>query len=179
MNVTGHFQFVYFDLRKKKQIMKTKLGQTEDIVHLWNQCHLNMSNGTITIPPSAFKETIHSVGISFAIAMLYLLVKPKDILKTELEILERRKSTLKEQKWEQGIDEEKDDLRLCCGLDLLENTLFLDSRKERETEREREKQAGKETGADIFVLLSTLPRNITLLCFALLLLCSIWKYLCI
>ena len=108
--------------------------------------------------------------------MLYLLVKPKDILQKELEILERRKSIPKKEK-----EEEKDDIRLCCGLDLLENTLFLDSRKERETEREKQKQAGKEkeTGADIFVLLSTLPRNITLLCFALLLLCSIWKYLCI
>ena len=155
--------------------MKTKLGQAEEIVHLWNQCRFDMSDGTITIPPSAFKETIHSVGISFAIAMLYLLVKPKDILQKELEILERRKSIPKKEK-----EEEKDDIRLCCGLDLLENTLFLDSRKERETEREKQKQAGKEkeTGADIFVLLSTLP-NIILLCFALLLLCSIWKFLCI
>ena len=130
--------------------MTTKLGQTEDIVHLWNQCNLDMSNGTITIPPSAFNETIHSVGISFMIAMLSLLVKPKDSLKTELEILEKRKSIQTKQK------EEENDLRLCCGLDLLENSLFLDSRKEIETETEteteneteKEKEKEKEKGVE-------------------------------
>ncbi len=105
--------------------METKLRQTEEIIDLWNDCHLDMSKGTITISTSALKETIHLVGISIVIPMLYMLVKPKEILKKELEILEPKNL------W---YNDERNNLRLSCGLDLFVKDLDL-SKRQTETGR--------------------------------------------
>jgi len=57
--------------------------------------------------------------------MLYLLVKPKEILKKELEILEQKKLS---------YNDEENNLRLSCGLDLFVKDLDL-AKRQTETER--------------------------------------------